>query len=133
MKSIFIIKAHSLIDVITNSSSEIFVMDSKLNLELSFVKTVILNKAKELGYCDDDLKKIDSFIYEREIDNYPFDEETIPLYIDFLRKKGYIIIEPEEVKPAYDIVLYCEMGDISSHSKLGQFIIETFNAEYDQC
>jgi hypothetical protein len=131
MKENFRIKPHSLIDIITNSSTEIFTI--KGDYELEFVQDGIVAKAIDLGYPVEDQEYLRRSIYLNEIDQYPFDKETIEMYVSFLRKKGYAVIVPAEPKPVYEIVLSVEMGEVSEHSKLGQFIIDTFKAEYDQC
>lgn len=123
MKEIFKIYLHSIIDVITNSSSELFVVDKSYGLE--FVEKVIKEKEKEfpakLPY-----HKVSIFLDSSERRDCYFDTDDA---IKYLKNRGYKIIAPEvEIEPPQVIMISCEQGYISD--ELRKFIIETFNAKY---
>jgi GH35 family endo-1,4-beta-xylanase len=117
MKEFFKINLHSVIDVITNSSTELFIVDKKYGLE--FVTNIIKEKFS-------DFQEYGIAIY---LDNPTwgwefFETEEV---IKQLEARGYKIITPEvEMKPQA-IMISAEQGCMSKEFK--DFIKETFNAE----
>lgn len=123
----FIINTHSFIDVITNSSSEIFICDTTKSLD--DITALVKNKEKKWPnkygehvniYLDDA-----SSYYDYDCN---FNEYQISEMIEFLEKYGFKIIPPkEELKSNPVIVIACETGLINPQLK--EWIIKTFNSK----
>lgn len=121
----FVISIHSFIDVITNSSSEIFVCDTDKILEdvTALVKAKEKEWPSEYGYhVSISLEQASNYL-----DNYYY-EYQIPEMVKFLKSYGFEITEPkEEIKEKQVIVVSCERGVINP--LLRDWIIKTFNSE----
>ena len=124
MKEIFKISLHSAIDVITNSSTELFIVDKKFGLD--FVTKLVKEKEAEFPAVHDHYK-VSIFLDNPEWGWNFFDVEEA---IKILEAKGYKIVAPDVEVVPQAIMISCEQGYISD--KLRQYIIETFNAEYSQ-
>jgi hypothetical protein len=115
MKEKIKIKIHSFIDVITNSSAELFVINKSFGLE--FVNEAIKKEFPDshlFGYLDNP-----------EWDTYIDTEDAI----NHLLARGYSIVRPKEEIDPEAIIISCERGEMSDEFK--KFIIETFNGEYE--
>jgi hypothetical protein len=122
MKEIFKINLHSIVDVITNSSTELFIVDKSYGLE--FVEQLVREKEKEFP-ADYDYK-VSIFLDNPEWDHIRYiDTEDA---IKHLKSRGYIVTAPTVETEPEAIMISCERGCISD--ELRKFIIETFNAEY---
>jgi len=120
----FIVNVHSFVDIVTNSSTELFVLDIDKSLDL--IEEIIKEKEKEFpceyGYTIS-VYKGDPYSY-CYIDNPINDlEETLK----YLRLKGYKIEEPETEKEIEAIIIECERGCMDK--RMIKFIEETFNTE----
>lgn len=125
MKEKFKIQLHSIVDVITNSSTEIFVVHKSYGLE--FV-TQLVKEAEEKYPPKYPHYKVNIYLdnpeYCDKSGGYDFDKEEA---IKRLISRGYTVIAPEvEIEPQA-IIIECEQGYISKELK--KFIIDTFNAE----
>jgi hypothetical protein len=129
-KEIFIIDIHSFVDVITNSSTELFMLETDKSLEL--VREIVKEKEKEfppdyghyvtVDYCDD--------YFLNEAFGW-FNDEDIENTIKYLEGKGYTIIPPEENKKSKYIAISSERG--GQHPELSNFIKENFNVIHYTC
>lgn len=108
-KEIIRIKFHSIVDLITNSSTEIFVISSAYTLK------VIEEAVKKF-----DQKYVN--IYLEELDDYELKEN-----IEYLEKRGFKVIPPKDGS-AQEIHISAERGTMSNEFK--EFITKTFNGEY---
>lgn len=119
MKEKITIKIHSFIDLITNSSTEMFVIDNSKGIE--FVKDIIEAKFPKL------FKEI--HIYEGE-DEYmwEFNEYDKERSIRYLKKMGYTLIEPPQDFIPLSIHISAERGTMSE--EFIKFIEKEFNGEY---
>ena len=124
MKEIFKINLHSVIDVITNSSTELFIVDKSYGLE--FVTKLVKEKEAEFP-AKYDYYNVDIYLDNPEWGWNYFDTEEA---IKILEAKGYKIVAPDVEVVPQSIIISCEQGYISEELK--QYIIETFNAEYNQ-
>lgn len=124
MKEVFIINVHSFVDVITNSSTELFVLDSDKTLET----ITALVKAKEAEYPPDyghyvSVSEVEQCDIEWVMDSYINVDESI----EHLKMLGYTIIPPDPAKPSpvkyYKIT--SERGGMDP--RLYKFITSTFN------
>ena len=121
-----VIDIHSMVDTITNSSTEIFAIDT--DQQLSVVDGIIREKEREYpneyGYG----MSIE-FATEwelQEIYGYYNDEDVV----SYLKAKGYTILPPNEnVKTNKLITISVERGTIDS--RLKNFILENFNVIYN--
>jgi hypothetical protein len=103
MKKIFVISIHSIIDVITNSSTELFIIDESKTLDM--IKEVISNliTAQNINSEKYDLQSIYSCLrYEEDIESYLkdvykdwFPGETVTTNI----KSGYLLIIDDSMIP----------------------------------
>lgn len=117
----FIIPIHSFVDVITNSSTELFVCDTEkaISLVRELVDEIQNKYPNEYGhrlhvdYAED---------YElREIFGY-FDEEEA---VKFLKAKGYTVEPPKEGSAKQYIKISAERGGL--HPRVKNFIEDMFN------
>lgn len=119
MKEQITIKIHSFIDLITNSSTEMFVIDNSYGIE--FVRDAIRAKFPELidefQICLD----TDQFLWE-------FNEYDKKRAIKYLKKLGYTLIEPAIDYIPMSIQIYSERGTMSD--EFIKYIEEKFNGEY---
>ena len=106
------IKIHSYIDLITNSSTEMFVVDQNYGID------VIKEAIEEFGQ-----KHVGVYVHELGTYDWELDE-----HVDYLKKRGYKIIEPMRGFKAHEIHISAERGSMSDAFK--KFILETFNGEY---
>ena len=119
MKEKIIIRIHSAIDLITNSSTEIFIIDKSNNVTVDIINAAIKEK-----FPDCDFKAYvtsPEWFYEYD---YNIDE-----YIRKLRLLGYKIEAPKNIVEPEEIHISCERGEMSS--EFIKFIRETFNGEYE--
>ena len=120
----FYIKIHSFIDLITNSSTEIFMLDTQQTVEV--IQQIISEKQREfppeyeyggnayVGVADDwEIKEAFGYIDEEEAINY-------------LKAKGYKIEKGEDLTNY--ICIKCERGYMND--RLKDFIKSTFNVVY---
>lgn len=128
MKTLFVLRLHSFVDVITNSSSELFVLDTDKSIEA--VKSVLgtLIPAEEFNDIRDCV---------REVKNL---EEAKRIYADYMARTyerdhegNPIFKESDEeilklIKPG-DIVIESYLG---SWGHLSELLERTFNAKYYQ-
>lgn len=123
-KETFIINVHSFIDVITNSSTELFMLDTDKSLEM--VTELVKDKEKEfppdygfyvsINYAED--------YHINEIFGYLDENEAK----DYLIAKGYTVIPPTENINKKYICITADRGGM--HPKLNDFIRDTFNVVY---
>lgn len=124
-KEFFRIKIHSLMDIITNSSTEFFIINKDFGLE--YVSRLVKEKEKEFPCHYDESVSV-------HLDNPEYYEGTIygcdtEQAVKYLKSRGYTVIPPEiEIEPE-EIIVSCESGCMSEELK--QFITETFNTEID--
>lgn len=122
----FIIKIQSLIDVITNSSSELFIIDK--NKGLDFVEEIV-NQA---------IKKYPSKFGDRPnvtIENPEYYDGSYGCFnvedaIDKLNKRGYKIIAPESPVEPEAIIISWERGYMSE--EFINYISEIFNVKLQE-
>jgi hypothetical protein len=113
------IYTHSIVDVITNSSSEIFTIETDKTKE--FLVEVVNNFCKEKG--------IDFRVSEWSFDSLEDDWE-IKNAIELLEEKGYSITRKDPAKKAYTLGI--DRDEISrSLEPLKDFLISEFNAEVE--
>jgi hypothetical protein len=130
MKEKYIISVHSMIDIITNSSTEIFIFDADKELEI--VRELVYEKEKEfpneynhklsVDYCED--------WHLQRMTGYYWDDDEQEMAIKQLESKGYKVIKPsgdEAIKPKYMEITF-ERGGM--HPELNNFIRNTFNVVY---
>ena|ERR1035437_4748430 len=117
-----IIRVHSFVAEITNSSTELFVLDSDKSLE--FIKQIVEEKEKEFP-CSYNGK-----VFVRKDNPYSYGGTTvydIDETLKYLRAIGYKIETPEvEIEPEA-IIISCERGCM--HPEFKRFIEEYFNTE----
>jgi hypothetical protein len=123
MKEVIVIKnIHSFIDVITNSSTELFVCDT--DKTLSEVTALVKEKEEDwpspYGYN----VHVDTDKAE-EYNDFGYDSYDIPQMIEYLESCGYKVEEP--VVPKKVITISCERGTMND--LLREWILETFDAE----
>ena len=123
MKEYFKIKLHSIVDVITNSSTELYIIDKSYGLE--FVEKLVKEKEKEFP-AKYDHHKVSVYIDNPEWSMYLDTEDAIKHLIS----RGHTVTAPEVETEPQAILIACEQGYISD--ELRKFIISTFNAEYEQ-
>jgi len=105
MKETFTIKPHSVIDLITNSSTEMFtaIRDKSLEFVKSFVEELEGKYPPEYNghrvSVYEDLENSEDYFYESE-------EETA----DLLRRNGYTVEKIKDWKPRKVIKISCERG-----------------------
>ena len=120
-KDIFIIDIHSFIDVITNSSTELFVCDT--DKTVTEVTNLIRLKEKEwpneYGYVFN--------IEQEDVSEYDdiYSSYDIPNMIEYLEKIGYKIEAP--IVPKQSITISIERGTMDR--RLSDWIQKTFNTE----
>lgn len=122
----YIINIHSFIDVITNSSTELFVCNTDKTLET--IETLVYEMEKQypneyghklsVDYCDDyQLQEVFGYIEEEDA-------------VKFLKAKGYNVTPPKEKNKSSYISISAERGGLDPRMK--KFIEETFNViEYN--
>lgn len=125
----FIIPIHSFIDVITNSSTEIFMLDSQELL--TTVEKIVKDKEKEFppdsdlcGGCYNrhvSVEEAQRWDIDAAFGNY--DEEDV---VKYLRALGYTVEKNEN--PQKYIMISCERGYMNQG--LRNFINQTFNVVY---
>jgi hypothetical protein len=116
-KEIFIIDIHSFVDVITNSSTELFMLETDKSLEL--VREIVKEKEKEfppdyghyvtVDYCDD--------YFLNEAFGW-FNDEDIENTIKYLEGKGYTIIPPQKKIRNQNILQYHPKEVVSTQNYL---------------
>lgn len=126
MKTKAIILVHSFVDVITNSSTELFIIDKEKGLET--VKETVSEALKKYpmeypSYGTPDVRLDNPTFYN---DMY-YNEGEAELFIKFLELKGYKVIPPEKEIEPEAIVISWERGSCSQG--FINFIEKTFNAE----
>jgi hypothetical protein len=118
----FIFAIHSMVDVITNSSTELFIIDSEQ--ELALIEAIIREKEKEFPTEYGNrvyVSKTDEWEI-KDMFNYPDEDEAVK----YLKALGYTIEKPAEPKLAMRYIsISCEQGCM--HPGLKKFIRETFN------
>jgi hypothetical protein len=124
-KEIFKINIHSFVDVITNSSTELFVANTEKSLEQ--VREIVYEMEKK--WPDDHGHRFN--VAMENPDYHYFDESA---YVDtadaitHLTNRGYKVIKPKVEKEPEALIISIERGGI--HPEMKKFIIETFNAKY---
>ncbi len=124
-KDIFIINIHSFIDVITNSSTELFVCDT----EKTIMEVTNLIRLKEKEWPSEydykvNISQEDATEYDDEFNSY-----QIPEIIEYLEKAGYKIEAP--AVPKQCITVSVERGTMDD--RLSNWIQKTFNTELISC
>jgi malate/lactate dehydrogenase len=119
MKETIKIKIHSFIDLITNSSTELFIIDRSYGVDI--INEAIQAKFPGIG--------LSAYLTEPQWFYYESEDE-LERSIERLRERGYQIIEPKEklLKPK-EIHISCERGEMTEEFK--QYITEVFNGEYE--
>lgn len=112
-----IIYTHSIIDVITNSSSEIFTIETDKTKE--FLAEVVNNFCKEKGL-------------KYSVSNYSFDnmedDWDIKNAIETLEEKGFVVTRKDPTKKGYTLSI--DRDEIYRELEpLKNFLISEFNAE----
>ena len=113
-----IIKIHSVIDIITNSSSEIFTIETAKTKEFLSDSINLFCKGNDIRYS----------ITPECIDLEEESDYDLKYQIDELRRRGYKVERNDPTKNAY--VISIDRDEI--YQRLGplkDFLIETFNAE----
>lgn len=126
MKEGFKIQLHSSIDVITNSSSELFIIDIEKGLDT--VKKIVkeaFEKFGGYGYMPD--VHIENPDYYGD---YTYQPDQIEEMIKWLTQRGYKITPPEKEVEPQAIVVSWDMGAMKQD--FIKFIEETFNTEVIQ-
>jgi len=122
-KNKFIISIHSFIDIITNSSTELFVVDEEKTLELvrNVVNQALIDFPSSYGIdcCSVNLEDA-TYYLDYVIDN---SEDAIT----YLKDRGYKIEAPEKEKEPQSIVISWERGTMSN--EFITFIGDTFGTE----
>jgi hypothetical protein len=123
MKNRIIIPIHSLVDVITNSSSELFIIDKSKGLDA--VQEVV-NQALAMFPPKYGENAPNVFI-----DNPEFYEDcafyNINEAVDFLKRRGFKVEEPAVIQDPEVIIISWEMGYMQKG--FIDFISNTFNVE----
>ena len=119
MKERITIKVHSFVDLITNSSTEMFMIDNSHGIE--FVKDAIQARFPEL------MKELSIHLDEDEF-IWEFNQYDKERAIKYLLKMGYTIIEPSADFIPMSIQIYAERGTMPD--EFIKFIEEKFNGEY---
>lgn len=124
----YIISVHSFVDVITNSSTELFVCDTEKSVEMvrQMVDEIQDKYPNEYGHrLYTDVISNDDYRL-RDIFNCYEDEENCAKY---LKAKGYKVEKPsqEEIKHSY-ISISAERGGL--HPEVKYFIESNFNVIY---
>jgi len=118
----YIINIHSVVDVITNSSTELFLLESDKAVEV--IREMVEEKEKEFP------PEYGHYVHVSKADDYEIesafgyhDDDEI---ITYLKAKGYTVIPPKEDKSFNGFIsISSERGGMDS--SLHNFIIETFN------
>lgn len=114
-----ILKIHSTVDLITNSSTEMYTLDEQR--DLAIVEEIIREKERE--YPSDYGRRVHIAYAEthdiNRIFEYQYNEEEVSKY---LRMLGYTVEKKEN--PQRFIIISCERGYIDY--RLQQFIETTF-------
>ena len=119
MKEQITIRIHSFIDLITNSSTEMFVIDNSYGIE--FVRDAIRAKFPKL------IDELDIHVCEDEF-IWEFNQYDKERAIKYLKKMGYTIIEPAMNYIPMSIQIYSERGVMSK--EFIKYIEEKFNGDY---
>ena len=119
-----IFKIHSFIDVITNSSTELFMLDTDKSIDTvrEIIKEMESKYPPEYG-CYVGVDWADEWRI-KEAFGYVNEEEAI----NYLKAKGYKIEVPKETNNEIYICISAERGGM--HPLLHNFIFETFNVVY---
>ena len=123
-----IIPIHSILDVITNSSSELFVIDTTQSAEAiqNIVDVALIDFPAEsewaFGHKPNVYEGDPSYYENHNFNSYDDDE-----LIDHLQRKGYKIEKPEVVTEPRAIIIEWERGYVSR--EFIKFIEEMFNVE----
>ena len=128
MKQKIQIPIHSILDVITNSSSELFVIDTTQSAEA--IKNIV-----DVALIDFPADNEWAFgrkpnVYEGDpsyYDNNNFNHYDDKDLISHLQRKGYKIENPEKVTDPRAIIIEWERGDVSR--EFIRFIENMFNVE----
>lgn len=119
----YLLSFHSIVDVITNSSTEIYTIDQKQEVEI--VRDIIKEFEKTLnmtGYRSVSVYVPDSYEIS-DIFGIYYDDEQV---INYLRAKGYVVEgDPSNPPKSSFIRISCERGYM--HPDIKKFIEETFN------
>jgi hypothetical protein len=124
----FIINIHSFVDVITNSSTELFVCDTDKALETvkSMVSEMESKYPSEYGHSVHvDSMSTEDWRLQEIFDCYGSDEANM---VKYLEAKGYNISKPEGEPTSKYIEISIERGCINDGLK--DFIQSTFNVIY---
>jgi len=128
MKNKITIPIHSVIDVITNSSFELFIVEAEKGLEAvkKIVDHAMIDFPSEYTWAEGSKPNVyigDPSYYMDNNFNHYNDEDLIK----WLEMKGYKIEAPEKTKEPEAIIIEWERGYLSEG--FIRFISETFNTE----
>jgi hypothetical protein len=110
---IFIVRPNSIIDVITNSSSEIFVMEG--NKEMDFIRDVLVKLLEATNLAEGRNDKLDDILTIRKATKEDETEHDAVKYYDTEIQEGEILIE--------------STSDNTIPWQMQTFIEDTFNAK----
>ena len=116
------IPIHSIVDVITNSSTELFIIDKEKGVEM--VQSVIDEAIKKFPAEYGNYTPTASLEHADHYQDNWFNEEEV---ITFLKRKGYKVEAPENPQEPQVIVISWKRGDMS-HDFI-KFIEEAFDTE----
>ena len=111
MKNKIIIPIHSILDVITNSSSELFIIDENKGIET--VQVAVDELIDKYGMQYEDYGR--PSVYECNpsyYDDYNFSHFDDSEIITHLERKGYKVERPEQVKEPNAIIVEWERGSV---------------------
>lgn len=123
-KNNIIICIHSFVDVITNSSTELFVCDTDKSVDVvrSLINEIQDKHPNEYGHrLYVDQLDSDDYMIGEICDFYGNDESAVK----YLELKGYKIEKPTEPAKSRYIKIYAERGGL--HPIVESFITSTFN------
>lgn len=128
MKNKIVIPIHSFIDVITNSSSELFVIEAEKGLEAvqKIVEHALIDYPSDHSWAEGSKPSVylgDPSYYMDN--NFTFYEDAE--LIKWLEMKGYKVEAPEVIKEPEAIIISWERGYVSE--EFINYISETFNVE----
>ena len=129
MKNKLIIPIHSFVDIITNSSTELFIIDKDKGLDM--VKEIVSDAIKKhppYYDCGNPQVYIENPSY---YSNYYYHEHDIERAIKQLTLRGYKIIAHEEEKKPEAIIISWERGEMSR--EFIEYISQVFDVELEDC
>ena len=121
-----VISIHSFVDVITNSSTEIFVCDTEKSVEMvsDMVDAIQTMFPNEYGHTLS-VRQSDEDEVTYAFGDFNIDKEDA---VKFLKSKGYKVEPPAEELKITHVTISGERGGIDS--RVEEFIRENFNVVY---